>query len=46
MDIALLDQRASADDDKELPLAVVPMLPFGDTGLADIHAEMTAVDCL
>ena len=33
VDIALLDQRVTADDDEELPLTVMPMLTLGDTGL-------------
>ena len=45
-DIALLNQRTAADDDEELPLAVVPVLPLGDAGLADVDAELAAVDGL
>ena len=45
-DIALLNQRTAADDDEELPLAVVPVLPLGDAGLADVDAELTAIDGL
>ena len=46
VDIALLDQRTSADNNEKLPLGIVPVLPLGDAGLADIHAELTAVDGL
>ena len=43
VDIALFDQRTIADDDEELPLGVVPVLTLGDTGLADIHAELSVI---
>ena len=36
VDIALLDQRATADDDEEFPLRVMPVLTLGDTGIGDI----------
>ena len=43
VDVALLDQRATADDDEELPLGVMPMLTLGDAGLRDIHAELSVI---
>ena len=43
VDIALLDPRAAADDDEELPLTVMPVLTLGDPGLRDIHAELTVI---
>ena len=43
VDIAFLDQRSAADDDEKLPLAVVPVLTLGYSGLADVDAELTAV---
>lgn len=43
MDIALFDQRATTDDDKELPLRVVPVLTLGDAGLRDIHRKLTMI---
>ena len=46
VDISLLDQRSSADDDEKLPLGIVPMLPLGDAGLGDIDRELTTIDCL
>ena len=33
VDVTLLDQRATADNDEELPLRIVPMLTLGDAGL-------------
>ena len=33
VDVSLLNQRATADDDEELPLRVMPVLTFGDAGL-------------
>ena len=33
VDIALLDQRAAADDDEELPLGIMPVLSLRDAGL-------------
>ena len=33
VDIALLDQGASAYDDEKLPLGIMPMLTLGDAGL-------------
>ena len=33
VDITLLDQRMTANDDEELPLTIVPMLTLGDAGL-------------
>lgn len=43
MDITLLDQRATADDNEKLPLRIMPVLTLGDTGLRNIHAELTVV---
>ena len=43
MDIALFDQRMTADDDKELPLGIMPMLTLGDAGFRDIHTELTVI---
>jgi hypothetical protein len=39
-DSAFLDQPVSGNDDEELPLAVVPMLTFGNSGLRDIDGEL------
>ena len=46
MDVTLLDQCMSADNDEKLPLAVMPMLTFGDARLADVHAELTVIGSL
>lgn len=45
VNIALLNQRSTADNDEKLPFGIVPMLSLGDTGLGDIDRELTAVDC-
>lgn len=42
-DAPLLDEPVPRDDDEELPLAVVPMLPLRDAGLRDVHAELPAL---
>ena len=42
-DLAFLDQPMSGHDHEEFPLAVVPVLPFGDAGLCDVHGDLTAV---
>lgn len=42
-DLAFLNQPVSGHDHKELPLAVVPVLPLGDTWLCDVHGDLTAV---
>ena len=36
VDVALLDQAVALDHDEKLPLAVVPVLALGNTGLGDI----------
>ena len=43
VNIALLNQSTSTDDDEELPFGIVPVLSLGDAGLADIHAELSAI---
>lgn len=45
LNIALFDQCATTDDDKELPLRVVPVLTFGDAGLTDIHTKLSVIGC-
>ena len=42
-DLPLLDEAVTGDNDKELLLAVVPVLALGDAGLADIHGELAVV---
>ena len=44
VDIALLNQRATGNNNEKLPFGIVPMLSLGDTGLGDIDRELTAVD--
>ena len=43
VEVALLDEAVARDHDEELPLGVVPMLAFGDTGVADEDANYYAV---
>ncbi len=38
-EFAFLNQSVTADHDEELPLGVVPVLAFGDAGLADVDAH-------
>lgn len=45
VDIALLNQRVTAHDDEKLPLAVVPVLTLGDTGLTDVHTKLSMIGC-
>ena len=45
-DLPLLNEPVARDHNKELPLAVVPVLPFGDARLRDIHAELVVVQGL
>ena len=42
-DAALLDEGVAADDDEELPLGVVPVLPLGDAGARNVDTELPAV---
>ena len=42
--LALLDEAVAGDDDEELPLGVVPMLTFGDSGLADVNGDLAAIE--
>ena len=43
VDIAFFNQRATADDDEELPFTVMPVLTFRNTGLTDINRKLTTV---
>ena len=38
-ELALLNEAVTGDHDEELPLGVVPVLAFGDAGLADVDHE-------
>ena len=42
-DAPLLYQRPAAHHDEQLPLAVVPVLPLGDSRFRDVDAELAAV---
>ena len=42
-DLPFLNQGVTGDDDEELPLAVVPVLPLRDPGLRDIDAELSVI---
>ena len=43
IDAALLNKTVTADYDEELPFGIVPVLTFGDAWLADVDADLTAV---
>ena len=42
--LAELDEAVTRDDDELFPLGVVPMLTFGDAGLGDVDAYLSAVE--
>jgi len=42
--VPLLDQAMAAHHDKELPFGVMPVLPFGDSGLADVDGYLPTVE--
>ena len=41
--LPLLDQAVTGHHNEKFPLGVVPVLPLGHAGTADVHAELTAV---
>ncbi len=41
--VALLDETMATYHDEELPLGVVPVLTLGDARLADVDADLTAI---
>lgn len=43
IDVALLNQTMTSHYDEQFPLAVVPMLPLGDTWSADVNGHLSAV---
>ena len=43
VDVPLLDQAMTSNHNEKLPLGVVPVLPFGNAGLRDIDAYLSAV---
>ena len=44
VEIALLNKAVTFDDDELLKLGVVPVLTFGDAGLADVDADLSCVE--
>ena len=44
IEVTLLDEAVAFDDDELLPFGMVPMLTFGDAGLADVDADLSAVE--
>ena len=42
-DLSFLNQSMARDYNKELPLAVMPMLPFGNARFRDVHTELPMV---
>ena len=45
VDAPFLDEPVTRNDDEELPLAVMPMLPLRDVGLGDVHTKLPALLC-
>ncbi len=43
VEVALLDEAVARYHDEEFPLGVVPVLAFGDAGVADEDANFSAV---
>lgn len=46
VDIAFLDEFLSGNHDKQLPLAVVPVLTLGNAGVIDIDANLSTILCV
>ena len=46
VEVALLDESVTLDNNELLELGVVPMLAFGDAGLGDIDANLAAIKCV
>jgi hypothetical protein len=44
IEVTLLDEAMTFDDDELLPFGMVPMLTFGDAGLADVDADLSIVE--
>ena len=45
-DLPFLNQAVTGNNDKELPLSVMPMLSFCDPRLGDVYAELSMIGCL
>ena len=45
-DSTLLDEAVAAHYDEEFPFGVMPVLSFGDARLADVDADLSAVECV
>lgn len=43
VDVPLLNQSVTSHYNEQLPLGVVPVLPFGNAGAADVDAHLSAV---
>lgn len=43
VDVPLLNQAVTGHDDEQLPFGVVPVLPLGDAGAADVDGHLAAV---
>ncbi len=43
VDIPFLNQAVTGDHNEQLPLGVVPVLPLGDSGTADVDAHLPAI---
>ena len=44
IEVALLNETMTLDDDELLKLGVVPVLALGNAGLGDVYADLTAVE--
>ena len=44
IEVALLNEAVALDDNELLELGVVPVLTFGDAGLTDVDADLSAVE--
>ena len=46
IEVALLDEAVALDDNELFELGVVPVLPLGDSGLADVDRNLAGVMCM
>ena len=44
VEVALLNETVTFDDNELLELGVVPVLTFGDAGFADVDADLTCIE--
>ena len=46
IDVALLNQTMTSHYDEQFPLAVVPVLPLGDSRATDIDGHLSTICCV